>query len=146
MNEESTNDRASAPRERPLSAHLQIYRPQLTSILSVFHRATGIALSGGAFVLVAWFVAVAVGGIVWDGFVWVIDSWVGIFVLMGWSWSLMYHLCTGIRHLIWDTGRRLDLRDVYITGYLAVAVSTVLTAALWFFGFMLASPASGVRG
>ena len=131
-------------RERPLSPHLQIYRPQLTSVLSVFHRATGIALSAGAVVLVVWVVAVAVGGPVWDWMSWFLDSWVGRFVLMGWSWSLMYHLCTGIRHLLWDHGRGLDLNSVYLSGYVAVAVSTVLTALVWFAGFFLASTAVGI--
>lgn len=130
-------------RERPLSPHLQIYRPQLTSMLSVLHRATGIALSAGAVVLLLWIVAAATGGVLWEWTVWGLDSWIGRIALMGWSWSLMYHLCTGIRHLIWDTGRGLDIDSVYLSGYVALAVSTLLTGLIWLVGLLLASTTSG---
>lgn len=122
----------SAPRRaRPLSPHLQIYRPQLTSSLSIFHRITGVGLSFGALLLVAWLVAAANGADAYDQMQTFLASPVGIVLLMGWSWALMYHLCTGIRHLMWDMIIGLDLPGVYRSGYAALVVSTLLTLGVW---------------
>lgn len=122
-------------RERPLSPHLQVYRPQLTSVLSILHRLTGIGLSLGAVVLVVWLVALALGGSVWSVVSASLDSWFGRLLLMGWVWALFFHLCTGIRHLVWDTGRGLDLPSVYRSGYAAIVVSTALTGVVWLAAF-----------
>src|SRR5260221_6908133 len=85
--------------DRPLSPHLQIYRPQLTSVLSILHRATGILLGVGTLVLAWWVIAAAAGP---DAFARVqgfLGSWLGILVLLGWTAALFYHLANGIRHL-----------------------------------------------
>lgn len=119
------------PAARPLSPHLQIYKPQLTSVLSILHRMTGIGLSLALPALVAWLVALSMGGEVYEIFIACAASPVGKLLLMGWSWAFCYHLCTGIRHLIWDTGRGLELKQVYRGGYIALGVSTLLTAVLW---------------
>lgn len=121
----------SRQRERPLSPHLQVYRPQLTSVLSILHRLTGIGLSLGAVTLVIWLVALAAGGGVWSVVAAFLDSWIGRLFLMGWVWALFFHLCTGVRHLVWDTGRGLDLPCVYRSGYAALVVSTALTGVVW---------------
>lgn len=123
---------AATKRVRPLSPHLQIYRWQITMTMSILHRATGIALSVGTLALVAWLVAAAMGPETYAKFHDCISSPIGIFVLMGWSWSLLFHLCTGVRHLIWDTGKSLSLPGVYASGYAALGVSTILTAVVWF--------------
>ena len=89
---------------RPLSPHLQIYRPQLTSVLSIFPRMTGVGLALGAVLVVWWLIAAATGleyfGVV-DG---LLTSWIGHLVLLGMTWALAYHLLNGIRHLVWDIG------------------------------------------
>ncbi len=95
--------------DRPLSPHLQIYRWQLTSVLSILHRATGVALSAGTILLVWWLVAAASGPEAYEGVQEFLGSWLGLLLLFGWSLSLFYHLCNGIRHLVWDTGHALDL-------------------------------------
>src|SRR5260370_9916764 len=107
--------------DRPLSPHLQIYRPQLTSVLSILHRAAGIALSAGTILLVWWLVAAASGSEAYDRVAAFLGSWLGLLLLFGWTASLFYHLCNGIRHLVWDTGHALDLKATYVGGWLVVA-------------------------
>jgi succinate dehydrogenase / fumarate reductase, cytochrome b subunit len=119
----------SAP--RPLSPHLQIYRWQLTSVLSILHRASGVALSLGTILLVWWLVSAAGGDDSYSGMQAFLASWPGRALLLGWSVALFYHLCNGIRHLWWDTGRGLELRSVYAGGWTVLAATAVLTAAAW---------------
>ena len=110
---------------RPLSPHLQVYRPQLTSILSITHRATGIALSFGIILLIAWILATAAGENYFNTMNSIITSWFGKLVLVGFTWALFYHLCNGVRHLFWDAGYGFELSTVYKSGY-----------ATWSFGFI----------
>lgn len=122
---------AAAKRPRPLSPHLQIYRPQITSAMSIFHRITGVGLSFGTLLLVCWLASAATGPEAYDKVQGFMASPLGILLLMGWSWALMYHLCTGVRHLLWDMGKALSLPAVYATGYAAIGVSSILTVAIW---------------
>jgi succinate dehydrogenase / fumarate reductase, cytochrome b subunit len=117
--------------ERPLSPHLQIYRWQLTSVMSILHRATGIALSVGGVLLVWWLVAAASGPEAYGDFQDFLGSWLGIALLLGWTAALFYHLCNGIRHLVWDTGHALDLGATYAGGWIVVGASALLTAIAW---------------
>jgi len=119
---------------RPLSAHLQIYRWQLTSVMSILHRATGVALSAGAILLVWWLVAAASGPDAFESFEDFLGSWLGLLLLFGWTVSLFYHLCNGIRHLVWDTGHALDLQSAYIGGWIVVGATGLLTFAAWVAG------------
>ena len=116
---------------RPLSPHLQIYRPQLTSVLSIAHRATGIVLSTGALLLVYWLNALAAGASAFDPVRHVMAAWYGQAMLLGFSFCLFYHLCNGIRHLFWDAGLGFGLAAVYRSGRAVVVVSIALTVALW---------------
>lgn len=116
---------------RPLSPHLQIYKPQLTSVLSILNRATGIALSVGTLLLVYWLVSLAAGPQAYADARGVLGSVLGQIALFGWSWALFYHLCNGIRHLFWDAGQGFQLDTVYKTGWAVVAASLLLTALLW---------------
>jgi succinate dehydrogenase / fumarate reductase cytochrome b subunit len=112
---------------RPLSPHLQIYKPQLTSVLSISHRATGVALSVGALLLVWWLLAGALGAESYGRAQSFLGSWIGVLLMIGWTFSLFFHLCNGIRHLVWDTGHGLDLPTSYASGWMVVAASIVLT-------------------
>ena len=116
---------------RPLSPHLQVYRWQMTSVLSILHRASGVALSVGSILLVAWLVAAAGGPDSYAAMQGFLGSWIGLVLLFGWSLALFYHLCNGIRHLWWDIGRGLDLPSVYAGGWAVLAGTAVLTAAAW---------------
>ena len=117
--------------QRPISPHLQIYKPQLTSVLSILHRATGLALAFGTIFLVWWLFAAASGPVAFataQGF-WY--SWFGRLLLLGWTWSLFYHLCNGIRHLFWDAGYGYELKTTYASGWTVVAASFMLTLIAW---------------
>ena len=122
-----------ATQERPLSPHLQVYRKQLTSTLSILHRATGVVLAFGAFALAAWLVAAAAGG---EGFG-LVAGWLaslpGRIALFVFSASLVYHFLNGLRHLAWDAGWGFELPRVYASGYAVVVLAVLLTGALWFF-------------
>lgn len=118
--------------QRPLSPHLQVYRWQITMVMSILHRATGVALSVGAFGVAWWLYAVAAGGETYATFVACAASPLGLFVLFGFSVSLVYHFLNGIRHLLWDIGWGYEIPRTYATGYAVTALTVVLTAALWF--------------
>ena len=128
---------ANRPVHRPLSPHLQVYRPQLTSVLSILHRATGIALSVGALYLATWVVYAAASPRAYAMFQDFNTSIVGRIVLAGWLFSAFYHLCNGIRHLFWDAGYGFELKDAYRSGWIVVAVSLIATAVSWIVGLRL---------
>lgn len=116
---------------RPISPHLQIYRPQITSVMSISHRATGILLALGLVALTYWLLAAAAGPAAFAAAQAVFGSVIGRILMVIWSYCLFYHLCSGVRHLVWDTGHSLDLEDVYTSGYAAIAGSVVLTVITW---------------
>ena len=121
-------------RQRPLSPHLQIYKPQITSMLSILHRATGIALSIGSVILVLWIVALTLGENTYLMYSNLIDNWFGKLIIFGFTFALFYHLSNGIRHLFWDAGYGFDLKVAKITGVLAFIGSFILTIILYFLG------------
>jgi succinate dehydrogenase / fumarate reductase cytochrome b subunit len=118
-------------RQRPLSPHLQVYRPQLTSMMSITHRATGVALTTGTLVLAAWLVAVALGGETYARMAAVVAHPLGQFVLFGYSVALIYHAMNGVRHLCWDLGFGLTIPEVYRSGHIVLFLTFLLTACLW---------------
>ncbi len=120
---------------RPLSPHLQIYRWQLTSVMSILHRATGVALSAGALLLVYWFIAVAAGPDAFAAAQGLIGSFVGQVLLFGWTVALFYHLCNGIRHLFWDAGIGYELRTAYRSGWTVVIATAALSVIAWIAGY-----------
>ena len=123
---------------RPLSPNIQIYRPQLTSVLSVVNRITGVFLSACAVVLVVWLIAAASGREAYSRFHDCIASWPGQFFLLASTFAFFLHLCGGIRHLVWDTVRGFELRQIYISGWIVVATSVVLTLACWLASLLIA--------
>ena len=116
---------------RPLSPHLGIYKKQLTSGMSILHRFTGIGLTFGVVVFVAWLTALANGEEAYADFTTYAQSLVGQALLFGFTAALFYHLCNGIRHLAWDSGAGLDIKTAYKTGYAVFAVAILLTALIW---------------
>ena len=119
-------------RERPLSPHLQVYRWQLTMVMSILHRVSGVALVIGVFALAWWLLAVAAGGESYVAAADCLASPLGKFILFGFSLALVYHLLNGIRHLLWDAGWGFDIPDVYRSGYAVAVLTVVFTAAIWF--------------
>lgn len=118
-------------RSRPLSPHLQIYRPQLTSVLSVLHRASGVILALGALLIAAWLAAVAAGPGAYQAAHALLNSWAGNALLFAWTLCTFYHLCNGIRHLAWDAGFGFELPAAYASGKTVVAAAVVLTVLVW---------------
>ena len=118
-------------RSRPLSPHIQIYRPQITSVLSITHRATGIALAAGLLLLVYWLVALASGPQGYSNAQAVLGSWFGRIALLGFTLAFFFHLSNGIRHLFWDSGRGFELSTVYASGKATIAATVVLTLIAW---------------
>lgn len=126
-----------ATKARPLSPHLQVYRPQITSVMSISHRITGVALAAGTLLLVCWIGAAASGA---EGYATVqgfIGSWFGKIILFGWSYCLFYHLANGIRHLFWDAGKGFEIETMEMTGKLVIAASVVLTILAWAIGLTM---------
>lgn len=119
---------------RPLSPHLQVYRPQLTSILSITHRATGVFLALGTLMLVCWLTAVAGGEQHFNGVQDFFGAWYMKALWFLWSAALFYHLCNGIRHLFWDAGYGFDIPTVYASGYGVLIATAILTLAAWIAG------------
>lgn len=116
---------------RPLSPHLQVYRPQLTAVLSITHRATGLFLVLGSLLLVYWLHALAGGIVRYTSAQAFFASFWGHLLLLLWTYALFYHLCNGIRHLFWDFGSGFELAAVYKSGWIVVGTSVVLTAFSW---------------
>ncbi|MDC3169502.1 succinate dehydrogenase, cytochrome b556 subunit [Paracoccaceae bacterium] len=112
---------------RPLSPHLTVYKPQITSVLSIFHRITGAGLSVGTVLVVLWLASVAAGEDAFNDFNNFLNNPLTLFILIASLWALWYHFCTGLRHLYWDMGYGYNLRSVAISGWVAVVSSFLLT-------------------
>lgn len=130
-----------ATQERPLSPHLQVYKPQLTSTMSILHRATGVVLALGALLFAAWLVAVAGGAEVFELARAALASVVGKVTLFALSACLVYHLLNGIRHLAWDAGYGFDIPKAYASGYAVLVLAVLITAGLWWAGLAMGGAA-----
>jgi succinate dehydrogenase / fumarate reductase cytochrome b subunit len=111
---------------RPVSP-FWIYRWQITMTMSILHRATGVALAVGSLALVYWLVAAGMGPDAYADAQVLFGSWMGRILIWGWTFSLFYHLCNGIRHLCWDAGWGFEIKSMYLTGYTVWLVSLALT-------------------
>lgn len=116
-----------AVRERPLSPHLQVYKPQLTSTTSIMHRFTGMILSLAAVFLVMGLMAVAHGPDAYSSYRALMGSGLGLVLFAAFTFSLSYHLLNGIRHLVWDTGRGMDIPSAYASGWAVIVGALLLT-------------------
>jgi succinate dehydrogenase / fumarate reductase cytochrome b subunit len=126
-----------ATKNRPISPHLQIYSPQITSTLSILHRLTGIGLAIGSLMLAWWLIAAASGpesfAIAQD----FIGSIIGRTLLLAFTAATFYHLCNGIRHLFWDVGMGFDIQTATRNGWLVVIVAAVLTLVAFGAGYSM---------
>ncbi len=117
--------------ERPLSPHIQIYKPMLTMTMSIVHRITGAALYFGTLILAAWLIAAASGQASFATMQAVLGSFLGRLVLFGYTWALLHHMLGGIRHLVWDTGRGFGAVERELFAKLTLGGSIILTVLLW---------------
>ena len=122
--------------KRPLSPHLQVYRPQLTSMMSIAHRASGAFLCAGGVLITLGLLALADSPGSWTTFLEFCNGWLGKLLLAAAGFSLIYHWLNGLRHLAWDSGHGLDIKSTYASGHFVMAAFVVLAAALVWFGFL----------
>jgi succinate dehydrogenase / fumarate reductase cytochrome b subunit len=128
---------AKSGAERPLSPHLQIYRPMLTMLMSIAHRISGVGNAVGFLLLAWWLVAISIGP---DAYAQVSEFFGSIFgrlLLFLFSWSLIHHMLGGIRHLIWDTGAGLGKVSIEVFAWATIVGSITLTVLVWMFGYWL---------
>lgn len=116
---------------RPQSPNIQIYRPQLTSVLSIANRISGLIMSVAAVGLVLWLLAVAEGPEAYAVVQSLLSSVFGQIVLLTATFAYFLHLCGGIRHLAWDAGYGFELSAIYASGWVVVVASFMLTATAW---------------
>ena len=129
----------SSVNKRPLSPHLSIYRMQYTMVMSGLHRITGLGLTLGSLLFAWWIIAAAAGEPYFDTIQNFLGSWFGILVLLGFSFSLFYHMCNGIRHLLWDVGVAIDIEGIKKGGLVMLFCAVVLTLSSWGLAFLALS-------
>jgi len=117
--------------DRPLSPHISIYRWPITMVLSILHRVTGVALSLGFLVFVAWLSDAASGPDAYAVFMSVMDTYVGKLCLVGWSFAFFFHLSNGTRHLLWDSGRGMEKSQANASSWLVLISAIGFTAVFW---------------
>ena len=116
---------------RPMSPHLQIYKLPFTAKLSIMHRGTGAVLFAGLILIVLILLSIASGADSWAIMQTFLSSFIGKFILFGFTFSLYYHMCNGIRHLFWDIGKGLELEDAKKSGLIVIGASIFLTLLTW---------------
>lgn len=136
MAELEASTSTGARRARPISPHLQIYKPMLTMMMSIVHRITGAALYFGILLLAWWLIAAAAGPNAYANFEWFIGSFIGSLVLFGYTWALIHHLLGGIRHLIWDTGHGFEPSEREFLALATIVGSIALTILVWIVGYL----------
>lgn len=117
--------------ERPLSPHLQVYKPQITSVMSILHRFTGIVLFFGTLFIALWLWSAAYANGLFDCLHAMLNSLPGTVAMIGWTFAFFYHLFNGVRHLFWDMGRGFALDEVTLTGITAISFTLIATIAIW---------------
>ena len=126
------------PIARPLSPHLQVYRWQISSLLSILHRTSGAALGASTLLFAWWLTALASGPDAYATVHEFLSSLGGKVLLFAVTWALFFHLCNGVRHLAWDAGFGFELGTMIRTGWLVVAGSVVLTVISFLFVYVWA--------
>ncbi|MEQ1671054.1 MAG: succinate dehydrogenase, cytochrome b556 subunit [Hyphomicrobium sp.] len=127
---DAPSQRGARP-ERPLSPHIQIYKPLINMVMSILHRITGAALYIGTLLLVWWLIAAATSPQYFD----YVSSWfqtlIGQLIMIGYTWALLHHMLGGLRHFLWDTGRGFDLATIDKLSWATIVLSLVGTVAIW---------------
>jgi len=136
MAELDAGSAAGPRRPRPLSPHLQIYRPMLTTMMSIVHRITGAALYFGMLLIAWWLIAAASGPNAYAYVEWFMGSWIGRLVLFGYTWALLHHMLGGIRHLIWDLGSGFEPAEREFLTLATIVGSISLTFIVFVVGYL----------
>jgi succinate dehydrogenase / fumarate reductase cytochrome b subunit len=120
--------------QNPLSPHLQIYRWHISSLLSITHRISGVINLFSLILIFSWLLVLSLGENNYESFLLVINSFIGNFFLIGFTWSMSFHLLSGIRHLIWDFGYGFEIKTANISGIIVIISSLILTVIFWLMG------------
>ncbi|CAK7258242.1 MULTISPECIES: succinate dehydrogenase, cytochrome b556 subunit [unclassified Shinella] len=127
---------ANVTRSRPLSPHLQVYKPIPTMVMSIVHRITGAALYFGTVLVAWWLIAAASGEAYFDWVNWFFGTLIGRLVLFGYTWALMQHMLGGLRHFMWDMGHGYEKHFATRLALLTPVVSVALTVLIWIVGYL----------
>ena len=119
--------------QNPLSPHLQIYRWHISSLLSITHRISGVINFIALILILFWLIALSLGENNYESFLLMINSFFGKFILIGFTWSMIFHLLSGVRHLVWDLGYGFEIKIANISGIIVIISSLVLTIIFWLF-------------
>ena len=119
--------------KNPLSPHLQIYRWQVSSLLSITHRISGVINLLALILIFFWLLVLSFGENNYELFLISINSFFGKFVLIGFTWSMNFHLLSGIRHLAWDFGYGFEIKTANISGIIVIISSLIMTVIFWLF-------------
>ena len=117
---------------RPLSPHLSIHKKLLTAIFSIFHRLTGISLTLGSFLLVFWFLSISIGETFYNYFQIISSNFIFKVILFCWTLAFFYHLFNGVRYLFWSFSLGMELRTVYLSGYIIALLTIIATIVVWY--------------
>ena len=119
--------------KNPLSPHLQIYRWHISSLLSITHRISGVINLLALILIFFWLIFLSLGENNYQSFLLIINSFIGKFILIGFTWSMSFHLLSGIRHLFWDLGYGYEIKTANISGVIVIIFSLALTIIFWLF-------------
>ena len=119
--------------KNPLSPHLQIYRWHISSLLSITHRISGVINLLALILIFFWLLVLSFGESNYQFFLLIINSFFGKFILIGFTWSMSFHLLSGIRHLAWDLGYGYEIKTANISGIIVIIFSLALTIIFWLF-------------
>ena len=117
--------------KNPLSPHLQIYRWHVSSLLSITHRIVGVINLLALILIFFWLISLSFGEGSYELFLLIMNSFLGKFILIGFTWSMSFHLLSGIRHLVWDFGYGFEIRTANISGIIVIISSLILTVIFW---------------
>ena len=117
--------------KNPLSPHLQIYRWHISSLLSITHRISGVVNLLALILIFFWLIFLSLGENNYQSFLLIINSFIGKFILIGFTWSMSFHLLSGIRHLVWDLGYGFEIKTANISGIIVIVFSLILTIIFW---------------
>ena len=117
--------------KNPLSPHLQIYRWHISSLLSITHRISGIINLLALILIFFWLIVLSFGESNYELFLLIINSFFGKFILIGFTWSMIFHILSGARHLAWDLGYGFEIKTANISGAVVIILSLLLTVIFW---------------
>ena len=117
--------------KNPLSPHLQIYRWHISSLLSITHRISGVINLLALILIFFWLLVLSFGESNYELFLLIINSFFGKFILIGFTWSMSFHLLSGIRHLVWDIGYGFEIKTANVSGIIVIITSLFLTIIFW---------------